>query len=101
VAKREFALPGNSSAFLPFIPFATQLCSTPVTSSNLRNQAPLFTELRLLQGTPAETGCETRERIVLLLAFVALAGVFDFLQMTLPLNKSAHPWFILCVKKHE
>ena len=24
---------------------------TPVTSSNLRNQAPLFTELRLLQGT--------------------------------------------------
>jgi len=24
---------------------------TPVTSSNLRNQAPLFMELRLLQGT--------------------------------------------------
>jgi len=24
---------------------------TPVTSSNLRNQPPLFTELRLLQGT--------------------------------------------------
>jgi len=25
--------------------------ATPDTSSNLRNQAPLFTELRLLQGT--------------------------------------------------
>jgi len=25
--------------------------SSPVTSSNLRNQAPLFAELRLLQGT--------------------------------------------------
>ena len=34
-----------------FIPFATLLFSTPVTSSNLRNQAPLFTELRLLQAT--------------------------------------------------
>jgi len=34
-----------------FFPFATQLFSTPVTSSNLRNQAPLFTELHLLQGT--------------------------------------------------
>jgi len=29
-----------------------------------------------------------------------LAGVFGFLQMTLLLNKFAHPWFILCVKKH-
>jgi len=29
--------------FFPFIPFETQLFSTPVTSSNLRNQAPLFT----------------------------------------------------------
>jgi len=28
-----------------------QLFSIPVTSSNLRNQALLFTELRLLQGT--------------------------------------------------
>jgi len=27
-----------------------------------------------------------------------LAGVFGFLQMTLPLNKFAHPWFVLCVK---
>jgi len=34
-----------------FIPFATQLFSTPVTSLNLRNQAPLFTKLRLLQAT--------------------------------------------------
>jgi len=34
-----------------FIPFATQLFSTPVTSPNLRNQAPLFTELCLLQAT--------------------------------------------------
>jgi len=40
-----------SFAFCPFIPFATQLFSTPVTSSNLHNQAPLFTELHLLQGT--------------------------------------------------
>jgi len=40
-----------SFAFFLFIRFATQLFSTPVTSSNLRNQAPLFTELRLLQGT--------------------------------------------------
>jgi len=38
-------------AFIPFIPFATQLFSTPVTSSNLRNQAPQFMEVRLLQGT--------------------------------------------------
>jgi len=37
--------------FFPFVAFATQLFSTPVTSSNLRNQAPLFTELRLFQGT--------------------------------------------------
>ena len=28
-----------------------QIFSTPVTSSNIRNQALLFTELRLLQGT--------------------------------------------------
>jgi len=28
-----------------------QLFSTPVTSSNLRNQAPLFTEICLLQAT--------------------------------------------------
>jgi len=40
-----------SFAFFPFIPFAMQLFSNPVTSSNLRNQAPLFTELRFLQGT--------------------------------------------------
>jgi len=37
--------------FFTFFAFATQLFSTPVTSSNLRNQAPLFTELRRLQGT--------------------------------------------------
>jgi len=40
-----------SFAFFLFIPFVTQLFSTPVTSSNLRNQAPLFTEHRLLQAT--------------------------------------------------
>jgi len=40
-----------SLAFFLFIPFATQLCATPVTSSNLRNQAQLYTELRLLHGT--------------------------------------------------
>jgi len=40
-----------SFAFFLFIPFATQLFSTLVTSSNLRNQAPLVTELRLLQAT--------------------------------------------------
>jgi len=34
-----------------FFDFATQLFSTLVTSSNLCNQAPLFTELRLLQAT--------------------------------------------------
>jgi len=28
------------------------------------------------------------------------AGVFCFLQMNHPLNKFAHPCFILCVKKH-
>jgi len=37
--------------FLPFFACATQVFSTPVTPSNLCNQAPLFTELRLLQGT--------------------------------------------------
>ena len=40
-----------SFAFFLFIPFATQLFSTPVMSSNLRNQAALFTELHLLQAT--------------------------------------------------
>jgi len=39
-----------SLAFFLFIPFATQLLSTPITSSKLRNQAALFTELRLLQA---------------------------------------------------
>jgi len=39
------------SLFFLFIAFTKQLFSTPVTSSNLYNQAPLFTELRLLQGT--------------------------------------------------
>ena len=33
-----------SFAFFPFILFARQLFSTPVTSSTLRNQAPLFTD---------------------------------------------------------
>jgi len=37
--------------FFLFIPFATLLFFTLITSSNLRNQAPLFTELRLLQAT--------------------------------------------------
>jgi len=41
-----------SFAFFLFTLFATQLFSTPVSSSNLRNQAPLFMELRLLQATP-------------------------------------------------
>jgi len=40
-----------SFAFFLFIPFATQLFSTLFTSSNLRNQASFFTELRLLQAT--------------------------------------------------
>jgi len=40
-----------SLTIFPFFDFATQLFSTQVTSSNLRNQAPLFTELRLLQAT--------------------------------------------------
>jgi len=34
-----------------FFDFATQLFSIPVTSSNLRSQASLFTELSLLQAT--------------------------------------------------
>jgi len=29
-----------------------------------------------------------------------LAGVFGFLQMNHPLNTFAHPWLMLCVKKH-
>jgi len=47
-----------SFAFSPFIPFATQLFSTPGTSSNLRNRVLLFTELRLLQGTKAQKELE-------------------------------------------
>jgi len=39
--------------FFPFFVFATQLFFTLVTSSNLRNQASLFTELRFLQGALA------------------------------------------------
>jgi len=37
--------------FFPFFAFAKQLFSTPVMSSNFHNQAPLFTELHLSQGT--------------------------------------------------
>jgi len=45
--------------FIPFV-FATQLFSIPVTSLNLRNQAPLFTELCLLQAiTRYNTWCST------------------------------------------
>jgi len=51
-----------SFAFFLFTPFATQLFSTPVTSSNLRNQAPLFTELRLLQATFLELGRDVQEK---------------------------------------
>jgi len=40
-----------SFTFFPFFDFATQLLSTPIMSSNLRNHAPLFAELRLLQAT--------------------------------------------------
>jgi len=40
-----------SFAFFLCILYATQLFSTPVTSSNLHNQAPLLTELRLIQAT--------------------------------------------------
>jgi len=36
-----------SFTFFHFFDFAMQLFSTPVTSSNLRNQALLFMELRL------------------------------------------------------
>jgi len=56
-----------SFALLPFIPFATKLFSTPVTSSNLCNQAPLFTELRLSQGT------HCGHKILVLFATVELA----------------------------
>jgi len=45
-----------SFTFFPFFDFATQLFSTPVTSLNLRNQAPLFSELRLLHATDVKTG---------------------------------------------
>jgi len=34
-----------------------QLFSIPVTYSNLHNQAPLFTELRLLQDTKIRRQC--------------------------------------------
>jgi len=34
-----------------------QLFSIPITSSNLHNQAPLFTELRLLQGIKLRRQC--------------------------------------------
>jgi len=37
--------------FFSFFCFCNATFSTPVTSTNLRNQSPLFTELRLLQGT--------------------------------------------------
>jgi len=40
-----------SYTFFPFSAFATQLFFIPVMSSKLRNQAPLYTELRLSQGT--------------------------------------------------
>jgi len=42
-----------------FFDFVTQLFSTPVTSSNLGNQAPLCTELRLLQATKNGAWIET------------------------------------------
>jgi len=40
-----------SFTLFPFSAIETQLFSTPVTSLNHRNQAPLCTELRLLQAT--------------------------------------------------
>jgi len=39
-----------SVTLFPFFDFAAQLFTSPITSSNLRNQAPLFTELCLLQA---------------------------------------------------
>jgi len=36
---------------LPFSSYCSTQKATPVTISNLRNQALLFTELHLLQGT--------------------------------------------------
>jgi len=45
-------LTSNDTKFIfNFFAFAIQLFSTPVTSLDLRNQAPLFTKLRLLQAT--------------------------------------------------
>jgi len=42
----------DTTFFLHFFCLYNTTYSTPVTSTNLRNQAPLFTELHLLQGTP-------------------------------------------------
>jgi len=33
--------------------------------------------------------------------FETYVVIFTYLQMTLPLNKFALPWFILCAKQHE
>jgi len=49
-----------SLTIFPFFDCATQLFSTPVTSSNLRNQAQLFTELRLLQTTLNGTALQSQ-----------------------------------------
>jgi len=62
-----------SFTFFPFFAFATQLFSCPITSLNLRNQAPLFTELCLLQATQNlsyEDNVFTCCRLVILLAYI-------------------------------
>jgi len=47
--------------FFPFFASAMQLFSTLVTLSNLHNQALLFTELRLFQGTNSHIVLVTRK----------------------------------------
>ena len=39
--------------------------------------------------------------VLTLQTVLRLADVFGFLKMTLVLNTFAHPWFILCIKKHK
>jgi len=67
-----------SFAFFPFIPFAKQLFCTPVTSSNLCNQAPLFTELSLLPATVKRLFLLGSDSVQLKVSCLMITQVYNF-----------------------
>ena len=72
-----------SFTFFPFFAIAMRLFSTAVTSSNLHNQAPLFTELRLLQGSHSMFGRNAYDTKFLLHFFFFFAFARNFYPLRL------------------